>query len=159
MENLVSKDNLKPHPSITNLAWSNYSEKSKGKSKRSVVTNKPLFNQVVNECFKEIAHLWTNSTGGVHVKGLGYFTMFRPSKKFQKKDSKEYINNIFRTNGYSYLLTHITSLKPNDNIGGFKIRVTTRALKREVRKNILEGRRYTINSILIKEYLKRKTYL
>ena len=159
VHNLVEKNNLVPNIIKTRKAWTNYRREVRNNTKRTKINTEPEFSEIVRECLKTIAYLWTNSTGGIYVKNVGYFTLLRPSKKFQREGNKEYINNILRTNGYSYLLTHITHLKKTDSFGGFKLRRANYEVKMDVRKNIIKGRRYTINSILIKEYIKRKTYL
>lgn len=159
MDNLINEDNLQLHYPDFNTAWKEYKEEVKNKSKRTKLNSSPEFNQVIRECLKTIGHYWTNSTGGVYVKNMGYFTLFRPTRKFMKEGNKAYISNIHRTNGYSYLLTHINTLKPTDTFHGFKLRRASRRMKLEARRNILAGRRYTINSVLIKEHIKKKQYL
>ena len=159
MSNLINQDNLKINHIKSRNSWFKYRREVRNNSARTKINTEPEFNKVISECLKTISYLWTNSTGGVYVKNLGYFTLLRPTKKLHKESSKEYINNVFRTNGYSYLLTHITSLKKTDSFGGFKLRRAHKLVKQDARRNIIKGRRYTINSTLIKEFIKRKTYL
>lgn len=157
--NLIEQDNLvKPKVPFTE-AWKNYRESNKKRARRNKISTQAEYNRIIKDCFRLIAYLWTNSTGGVYVKGLGYFTLYRPLLKFQKEGSLEFVNNFFRTHGYSYLLTHITTLKPNDSFKGFKIKRAFTPVKYDTRDNIIKGRRYTMNSILIREYLKKRTFL
>lgn len=157
MSNLVNTNNLEKHRFDFNLAWVDYRKSVSKKSKRTKVSTEALFNKIVRECLKTIAYYWTNSTGGVYLKGAGYFFLFRPTKKFFLDNSKEYINNIYRTSGFNYLLSH-TSLRPIDSFNGFKIRRPYKTIKDDARLNIIKGRRYTININILKSYLKRRDY-
>lgn len=158
-KNLVEQDNLQVSKVNYKDSWNHYKGEVKKNSKGTKINSQADHTRIIKDCFKTISNYWTESTGGVYVAGAGYFTFLRPIKKLQVESRRDYINNAYRTNGYSYLLTHISTLKPSDNFAGFKLRRPTDKIKQTARKNIIKGKRYTINSILIREYIKRKTYL
>ena len=153
---LIKQDNLERVPADFKAAWLNYREEVKKNSKKTKLNSQLEFNKVIRDCLKEIKYYWTNSTGGIYMKGLGYFTLVRATRKFQSSTSWDHIQNIHRTNGYSYLLTHLTNLKPMDSFGGFKIKRPYDDIKMDAYHNIVKGRRYTSNSFLIREYLKKR---
>lgn len=159
MADLVNRNNFEFERTNFDYAWKRYREENKKTSRRLKLNSSADFNRIVKDCFKEIKYYWTHSTGGIYVKGLGYFTFFRPLKKFTKMKDNRFLNTIFRTHGYYYLSTHITNLKTTDSFGGFKIRRTYSNVRSHAYHNIINGRRYTINHKLIKEYIKKRQFI
>lgn len=162
LKELARQDNLVKYDVDFTEAWRKYREEVKHISRRNKINSNAEYNKIVKECLKSIAYFWTNSTGGVYVKNMGYFTLFRPPKKLVHKNiykEKAYLNTFLLTHGYTYLLTHITNLKLSDSFSGFKIRRTYKPLRSSTKNNIINGRRYTINSIILKEYLKKRTFI
>src|SRR5690606_22478212 len=119
---LIAQDNFQRRGPDYTKAWKEYRQKYKKKSKRTKVTTEEEYRRIVKSCLKYISHAWTNSTGGIYVKNFGYLALLRSVKKIQSETNPIYISNILRCHGYIYLLTHITTLKPSDSFGGFKIR-------------------------------------
>lgn len=156
---LIERNNLVYDPIDYSAAWKKYKEENKKKPKNHKINTEAEYRRIVKACFKEVAYYWTNSTGGIYMKGLGYFTFLRPLKKFSTLSNPKYFNTIFTTNGYYYLTTHVTNLRPTDSFGGFKIRRAFGTIKNEAHANIMQGRRYTINNQLIKDYLRKRTYI
>lgn len=157
--NLIAKDNLQYDPIDYSAAWKKYKEEVKRKPKNHRIKTETDFIRIIKACFKRVSYYWTNSTGGVYMKGLGYFTFLRPVKKYSHLPDPRFFNTIFHTHGYYYLCTHITTLRNIDSFGGFKIRRPYGQVKCDAKANIMKGRRYTIHNHLIKEFLKKRTYI
>lgn len=157
--NLIEQDNLEVVKVDYSTAWKNYKEENKGRPKSSKINTEVEFKRIIKECLKQIAYYWSNSTGGIYIKGLGYFSFFRPLKKFTTMSDPRFLNTVFRTHGYYYLSTHITNLKSTDSFGGFKIKRTYESVKKQAHANIVKGRRYTFNNKIIQEYIKKRTFI
>ena len=69
------------------------------------------------------------------------------------------IERVLRTNGYMYITYHDTTLKNNDSWGGFSIKVLSLDVKSQLTNNINNDRRYTINTPILREYLKKRKYI
>ena len=152
---IINTDNLIPQDFPFNIAWKDYKEANKNIAKNKKLVTEADFKRVVKDCLKTISHYWTHSTGGVYVKGFGYLTVFRPDIKLSIND----IERVLRTNGYMYITYHDTTLKNNDSWGGFSIKVLSLDVKSQLTNNINNDRRYTINTPILREYLKKRKYI
>lgn len=155
MSDLYERNNLKSVRVDYKYHYDYYREKFKHKSRRFKASTKQAHNNILRECLKEIARLWTNSTGGVYIKGMGYFTFLRSLYKFVREHDEKFLENLLMTGGYSYLFAHQINLKGEDNFCGFKVKRPFYNIRMSAYENIVGGRRYTINSLILKEYLKR----
>ena len=154
-DEIVKTDNLIPQDFPFNIAWKEYKEANKNIAKNKKLQTEADFKRVVKDCLKTISHYWTHSTGGVYVKGFGYLTVFRPDIKLSIND----IERVLRTNGYMYITQYDTTLKNSDSWGGFSIKVLSLDVKSQLTNNINNDRRYTINTPILREYLKKRKYI
>ena len=152
---IINTDNLIPQDFPFNIAWKNYKETNKNIAKNKKLLTEADFKRIVKDCLKAISHYWTHSTGGVYVKGFGYLTVFRPDIKLSIND----IERVLKTNGYMYITYHDTTLKKTDSWGGFNIKVLSLDVKSQLTNNINNDRRYTINTPILREYLKKRKYI
>ena len=152
---IINTDNLIPQDFPFNIAWKNYKEANKNIAKNKKLLTEADFKRIVKDCLKTISHYWTHSTGGVYVKGFGYLTVFRPDIKLSIND----IERVLKTNGYMYITYHDTTLKKADSWGGFNIKVLSLDVKSQLTNNINNDRRYTINTPILREYLKKRKYI
>ena len=152
---IINTDNLIPQDFPFNIAWKNYKEANKNIAKNKKLLTEADFKRIVKDCLKTISHYWTHSTGGVYVKGFGYLTVFRPDIKLSIND----IERVLKTNGYMYITYHDTTLKNTDSWGGFNIKVLSLDVKSQLTNNINNDRRYTINTPILREYLKKRKYI
>lgn len=154
-DEIVKTDNLIPQDFPFSIAWKEYKEANKNIAKNKKLQTEADFKRIVKDCLKTISHYWTHSTGGIYVKGFGYLTVFRPDIKLSIND----IERVLRTNGYMYITHHDTTLKNNDSWGGFSIKVLSLDVKSQLTNNINNDRRYTINTPILREYLKKRKYI
>lgn len=141
-------------------SWLAYKEKTKNRPKKHKVKDEETYRKIIHHSLEVIKEMWTNSTGGVYVKNLGYFGVYRTPKKTMSHRNKFSFIDRLETDGYMYILSHFTNLKNTDDIYGFNLNDTfSRRMTQDLYKNLREGRRYTLNYFLIKNYLKNRTHL
>lgn len=161
MRNRISRevyrrDNLKPTPIPFEQLWAKYKHAHRGMYKKDRITNKKEFRKVVLDIFRRISYYWTNSTGGVYMKGLGYFSIIRPKVNTKLMTERDF-SNYLQLKGYKYVPFHETSFRYGDSILGFTIQQPSIVVSNSLKINIRQHRRYTYNKYIIKEFLKNRT--
>ena len=154
------EDNRQTHYYDRGKAWKAYKEKTKNRPRNAKVRRELIYRRIVDAVLKTVRENWVNSTGGVYVRHLGYFAVYRtPHKTLSHRDYFSYVDRLI-TDGYMYIPTHFTTLKTTDDMFGFNFNDSfPHRMTQELYSNLRAGRRYTLNYHIIKNYLKNRTNL
>lgn len=98
----------------------------------------------VRAFFKETSKHITESTGGVYLKGFGYFcVLMLPEKLFLENKYKQDSNFNLHTDNYSYRLFFYPEQKVNTMMPMFAMeRTFINKIKEDLTSNLRGGRRY-----------------
>lgn len=156
----LAEDNREVHYYDRGKSWLSYKERTKSRTKYNKVRTVRVYKKIIDTTLQVIRERWVTTTGGLYVKSLGYFAVYRtPHKTVSHNNHFSYVDRLI-TDGYMYIPTHFTSLRNSDDFYGFNFNETfARRMTQELYQNIKEGRRYTLNYFLLKEYLKNRKYL
>ena len=104
------------------LSWLKYKQKTKRRTKYNRVNDIATFNKIIHTTLQVIEETWTNSTGGVYVKHLGYLGIYRtPHKTVEHRNSVfSYVDRL-ETDGFMYIPAHFTNLRNCDKFSGFSL--------------------------------------
>jgi len=141
-------------------SWLNYKEKTKHRPKYHKVREEATYKKIIDTVLRVIRERWVTTTGGIYVKNMGYFAVYRtPHKTISHGNLFSYVDRL-NTDGYMYIPSHFTTLRNSDDFYGFNFNDSfPHRMTQEMYQNIKAGRRYTLNYFLIKEYLKNRRYL
>jgi hypothetical protein len=141
-------------------SWLKYKEKTKNRPKYHKVREEATYRKIIDTVLRVIRERWVNTTGGVYVRNMGYFAVYRtPHKTVSHRNYFSYVDRL-DTDGYMYIPSHFTTLRNSDDFYGFNFNETfPHRMTQDLYKNIKAGRRYTLNYFLLKEYLKNRTNL
>lgn len=153
----LTENNREVHIYDRRKSWLKYKEKTKKRGKVAKVTDEHVYNKIIRTALNVVKYYWTNSTGGVHLRHLGYFGVYRtPHKTVSHRNTFSYVDRL-DTEGYMYIPSHFTDLKRMDSFHGFSLTEGVgKAVKIDMYKNLKDGRRYTLNNFMVKEYLTKR---
>lgn len=156
----ITEDNRDVNYYDRKESWLKYKEKTKNRPRNHKVREETTYREIVTTILQIIRDKWVTTTGGVYMKNLGYFAVYRtPHKSVSHNNHFSYVDRL-NTDGYMYIPTHFTSLRNSDDFFGFNFNDSfPQRMTGELYKNIKDGRRYTLNYSLMKEYLKNRTNL
>lgn len=155
LNKIINSNNSKPYKVKLSDSFIYYREKFKKSSRRLKITNKQEYMSVVRECLRLIKFYWLNATGGVYIKGLGYFTFYMPQRRIWTKN----FDILSELKGKGYLPILESDLRRADMMEGFVLKMPTDSLMENAIKSIKMGRRYTNHTKIIQEYIKKKRNL
>lgn len=141
-------------------SWLKYKEKTKNRPKYHKVREELIFKRIIDTVLRVVKEKWTNSTGGIYMRHLGYFAIYRtPHRTVSHRNYFSYVDRLI-TDGYMYIPTHFTTLRTSDTFYGFNFNETfPHRMTKDLYVNLQNGRRYTLNYYLLKDYLKQRRYL
>lgn len=116
------------------------------------------YKQVIYECLKTIAYLWSNAVGGVYVEDVGYLGVMRvvPKKQIRHQDFWTSVKgNIIRKTGQVCTALH-SPISKKDTFSGFTLRFPHKDVRWDILANMDRGKRYTYHYELLKEYRKKR---
>ena len=156
----LTEDNREVNYYDRTRSWLKYKLKTKRRSKYNKITDEGTFKKIIYTTLKVLESTWTNSTGGVYMRHVGYLGIYRtPHKSISHRNLYSYVDRL-ETDGYMYIPAHFTNLRNCDTFYGFTlIERLPQRVKEDMYSNLKEGRRYTLNNFIIKEYLKNRRYL
>lgn len=157
---LITEDNREVNYYDRKKSWLKYKEKTKNRPKYHKVREEVIFRRIIDTTLRVLKERWTNSTGGIYMRHVGYLAVYRtPHKTVSHRNKFSYVDRLI-TDGYMYIPTHFTTLRNTDTFYGFNLNDSfPKRMVNDLYKNLKTGRRYTLNYFLLKDYLKQRRYL